>query len=252
MSTTKKDPVVPTVVRELIHESLKIQGWREKLADNADDAYPEVLERVRNDYNGRLESIANDLVEHRSDLVSRLEDRKKAVETFRGDRSGHANDLEESRLRHAVGELSDEQWGSSRTTIEASLAEVDSVLETEEGAVEELTSVLDRVDLIVEVGSPPPPASLFVKKAGGRVTGPRPVVAAGTNGHSNGRVVAQDGSWSAVLCEVADAEEAAPEDEDTVDSTADAADEDELAFLESVSLDDVRRTDPIVVVLDDD
>jgi hypothetical protein len=222
MSTKKKDPVVPVVVGELMQESRKIEAWIEGLADHADEEYTEVFERVRTDYRGRLDSVTEDLKTHRPDLVSSLEDHQGTADSLRGDRDSHKADMEEGRLRHAVGELSEEQWVDRRTTIEVSLDKVASVLTVEEGAVSELSSVLESVDRIVGIVNPPPLISRVLQET---------VVE---------KVATPDHSWSQVLSTIPEEDESQVLDEDEAEAS-----EDELAFLETISADDFKRLDPI-------
>lgn len=218
----KAESVVPRVVRELIEESETIEGWVRKLAEHGDESYPEVLRRVREDYIGRMEGVAEHLTKHRSDLLENLEERKGAVETLRADRASHAADLEEVRLRHVVGEFSDEDWDSRRVTIQVSLDEVDSLLAVEEGAVTELTSV---VDTIGERVRPMPRVSPVLKD----------IVRVDAAAESSAKAKAA-ASWSAVLSEL-------PEEQ------GNGASEDELAFLETVSPDNFQNPDPVAAML---
>ena len=64
--------VVPVVVLELIEESETIQGWMERLDENAEEGYPEVLQRVKDDYRGRLTGVGDQLAEHQQRLEHEL------------------------------------------------------------------------------------------------------------------------------------------------------------------------------------
>lgn len=230
MSKNKKDPVVPVVVRELIEESETIQGWLEILPRHADEAYPEVFERVREDYDGRHGVVAEQLMEHRPDLLTSLEERQGTVKSLRAERDSNTADLQEVGLRRAVGEFSEEQWDSRRNTIEAALGEVDAILSVEEEAVAELTAVVDSVDSIVEVQNPPP-ISIVLETAVEREA--RAEAAAASAAAE--KAVAQTRTWSEVVSRI-------PEEPVEVDE---AVSDDELAFLESVSTEDFKRLDPI-------
>lgn len=137
--------VVPAEVRELIEESRTIQGWMDRLSSHAGDARPEVFERVQSDYQARLDGVTGKLARHRTDLVGRLDARRSEVESLRSDRDSHQAELEEARLRHAVGEFSDSRWEDRRSSIEESLGELDALLEVEEGAVSELSGIIDNI-----------------------------------------------------------------------------------------------------------
>lgn len=143
--SSKKSPVVPPEVRELIEESQKIQGWVERLAEHADEARPEVYRRVLSDYQGRLQKVTGRLVKHRADLVSNLEGHQGEVESLARDRDTHSAELEEARLRHAVGEYSDDDWSERREGIEESISEIDARLSVEKEAVEELSGIISSI-----------------------------------------------------------------------------------------------------------
>lgn len=144
-NSSRKSPVVPPEVRELIEESQKIQGWVERLSEHADEARPEVYQRVLADYQGRLEKVTGRLVKHRADLVSNLESHEADVAALRGDRDGHQAELEEARLRHVVGEFDDEEWDARRGRIETSIEEIDGQLEVRETAVAELAEIISSI-----------------------------------------------------------------------------------------------------------
>lgn len=228
MSTNESKPVVPTVVRELISKSHEIQGWLVKLVDHADEAYLDVFERVKKDYTDRLKGVADELTTHRSDLVSDLEAHRGTVKSLRADHESHTADMEEVRLRHVVGELTEDEWESRSTTIESARDEVDSVLAVEEDAVAELATVVDSVDRIVGREKPAPrPISTVVT--------PRVEKPVQTN---------QVHSWSAVVSGMKTEVEK---------NEKNGASEDELAFLETVaSMDNFKEMDPIAAMLDDE
>lgn len=202
-----------------------IQGWVGKLPDHSDDSYPDVLERVKSDYSGRLNGVAGNLKKHRPELLTSLADRRRTVESLQSDRDSHTNDLEEVRIRHAVGEFSEEQWDSRRAKIETSIDKVAAVLSVEEDAVAELATVVDSVDRIVGTVHPVPRISRVVEPVARKLE-TRPSKAA------NG-APAKSRSWSKVLSEL-------PESDDQAEAS-----EDELAFLETVSTDDFQKLDPI-------
>lgn len=223
--------VVPEVVIELIEQSETIQGWMGRLGDHAGDARPEVLERVKKDYRGRLEGVAGELAEHRPDLAQSLDDRQGAVVSLRSDRDRHVAELEEVGLRHSVGEFSKPQWDSHRTKIEGWLDDVDAKLEIEEGAVSELTTALERID----ASGPPRKTVAFTSE--GLVEVERMPLGGGN---------AKNGSWSTVLTGMkknghSDAAARIP-----AAGENGSADSDELDFIDAVSRDDLEALDPVV------
>lgn len=243
MSTDQTDSVVPVVVLELIERSETIQGWMGRLADHADEAYPEVLERVEEDYRGRLEGVAGQLAQHRPQLATKLEDRQGTVVSLRFDRNSHVADLEEARLRHAVGEFSEPQWDSRRTKIEGLLEEVDEQLEVEEDAVAALTEALEKID-----ASGPRRTSLAFTSEGYVEVEHAPIGGG-----------ARNGSWSSLVSEMkkreggSDATGRVPTAEDPGREGPAPEDEpddsDELDFIDAVSTDDLEELDPIAAAM---
>lgn len=244
MSTDQTDSVVPVVVLELLERSETIQGWMGRLADHADEAYPEVLQRVKEDYRGRLEEVAGQLAQHRPQLATKLEDRQGTVVSLRFDRNSQVADLEEARLRHAVGEFSEPEWDSRRTKIEGLLDEVDSLLEVEEGAVSEITEALERID-----ASGPRRTSLaFTSEGYVEVEHAPPMSRDGV----------RNGSWSAVLSEmkkegdsvVAGRIPTAENPAGNGPAAGDGSDDsDELDFIDAVSTDDLEELDSIAAAM---
>ena len=148
MSNSRDDnsALIPSEVRELIEESRTVQDWLDRLASHESDASPEVFARVRKDYEGRLEQAASSLARHRSELASSLETRQSELAQLQDDRDSQAADLEEARLRHVVGEYTDERWAEVKESVEGSLSDLTELLDMEEGAVAELAAIVASID----------------------------------------------------------------------------------------------------------
>jgi len=290
--SSRKSPVVPPDVRELIEESQKIQGWVERLAEHVDEARPEVYRRVLSDYEGRLEKITARLVKHRADLVSNLEDHEIRLTSLEGDRDTHAAELEEVRLRHAVGEYSADEWDERRGGIEDAISEIDGRLAVEQEAVAELSAIIASIG---EGGTPaigdhaaPTAKGVEALKAEAAVAKTAPVETGQDEAEHEPAAEAPD---AAVSSEPAKASDKAPEGASAAKGSpsADSApakrpaaakhpaaekgaaakkkpvrpadDEeeapsgeylDELEFLESLSLDEAERFDAVSAMLDED
>jgi chromosome segregation ATPase len=147
MADTKRstDPVVPAEVTELIDESQKIQGWIDKLAELQDETTPAVYEKVHTDYKVRLGAVTSRLSEHRSDLNRALDERRPGAEALRAELDERAAELEEAKLRFAVGEYVSEEWDEQRGSIEGQLESLKDRLSTEDAGLEELETVLGSI-----------------------------------------------------------------------------------------------------------
>jgi hypothetical protein len=262
--------VVPAEVSALISESQTIQGWLDRLAGHQSDADPDVFNRVQSDYQGRLDKVTSKLVQHRSQLVSSLEARQAEVESLQGDRDTQAGHLEEARLRHAVGEFSDTQWGDASGNIEGSLAELDELLEMEAGAVSELAVIIDSIG---EGGTPPASsegddatdhAADHVEDTDEELEDDTEtaVVAGDPNLDADEdladtdtveiTVEAGDDGPTAVVPEPAKSDKASATEEGTDPDAEGGEYLDELEFLESLSLDESDRFDAVSAMLDED
>ena len=144
MADTKQstDPVVPAEVTELIAESQKIQGWINKLAELQDETTPAVYEKVHTDYKVRLGTVTSRLSEHRSDLSRAVDERRTGAGALRAERDERAAELEEAKLRFAVGEYVSEEWDEQRGSIEGQLESLKDRLSTEDAGLEELETIL--------------------------------------------------------------------------------------------------------------
>ncbi len=264
MADSRKDTVVPAEVSKLIGRSQEIQGWIDRLADHRDEAPPDVYERVLGDYRTRLETVTVELAQHRAALAASLEERREAVATLQVDRDEQAADLEEARLRHAVGEFTDPEWEERRSRIEDELEGLDELLQVEESAVAELTAIIASIE---EGGTPAPAIGQGLEAPPEAARGAEEEVAAA----GDAGVVAGDAEDDDEVVDDLGPEEIGPEEDatvtdpsgaDTTEATvreeAAADDEasgdylDELEFLESLSLEEADRFDAVSAMLDDD
>jgi len=156
--------VVPAEIASLLDRRTTIRGWLEGVDERADEVRPEVLRRVREDYEGRLREVEEELMTHRADLERSLETRRATLAELRERRESREADLEEARLRHSVGEYEDDDWESRRTEHEEELEEIGSQIEEEAAGEEKLAAVLDELRELDE--GPPGTASADGDEAG--------------------------------------------------------------------------------------
>jgi chromosome segregation protein len=248
MADTKlsTDSVIPAEVTELIGESQKIQGWIEKLAELRDETTPAVLAEVTS----RLST-------HQSDLSKTLDKRRTDVEKLRTERDEQAAELEEAKLRFAVGEYGSDEWDERRGRIERGLQSIKDRLSAEDATLDELQAILASI----------PPEGSATKGAQEPAAAPAWMAsAAATEAVSE---VAAEGTAEAPKKEPAKtAEEADAEKPEKMAATAAKSgakdkeggeaegDEgeylDELEFLESLSLEESDRFDAVSAMLDEE
>ena len=160
--------VIPEAIRELLEQRGTYQGWLTRLDELGNEFRPEVAEKVRGDYASRLATVETELEGHRTELETALSDRTDAVEKVAGEHDARSAELEETQLRHVVGEFDDEEWERRRSEHQVGIDELEADLTTQRSAVESLQSVLNELTgaaAVVAVSEtvdlePPVPAEL--------------------------------------------------------------------------------------------
>lgn len=133
---------VPAEIRELLEQRATYREWIRKLEEMSARARPEVQERVRSDYRERLAGVEERLAAHDSELRSTLQERQEALAELESSREKRVAALEEAELRHAVGEYDEEAWAGARSEHQEALDALESDLAGQRGAVAELRDVL--------------------------------------------------------------------------------------------------------------
>jgi len=127
-----------------------------KLDGLSGDFRSEVAERVAADYEERLRGVETELSTHRSALEESLEGRREAVEAVARDHDSRSAELEETELRHLVGEYSDEEYGQRKAEHADLIDDLQASLSRETEAVEQLATVLAEIAgaaAVVEIAS---------------------------------------------------------------------------------------------------
>lgn len=263
----RKATVVPEEVLELLEQRAQIEGWLDKLREIRDDCTPEVYEKVRSDYAGRLGDVNGRLAEHRSELESSLERHRARVEELEGGRAEAAAKLEEAKIRFRVGEYGDGEWEKRRAESEAKIEGLDADLNEERDALSALEKVLG--DLAGggpstpdtperrEEGPPSEEEDLVKGWGGGRrglVTaseenGGQQPAGAKASGAATGSSRRSSGTEAEEVAQPA----ATGSPSETLDVPEEESDDylDELEFLESLSLDDAEHFDAVSLMLDE-
>ena len=144
----------PSAVETLTRRRAQLQDWLGRLGEVGSGVPGHVTDRVRRDYEDRLRSVTQELAEHRDALTAELHDRRAALEEADARRAAAADDLEEARLRHLIGELAEGDWESRRPELETALAGAETQASGVRAEVERLDALLGEMP----GGAPEPPA----------------------------------------------------------------------------------------------
>lgn len=233
------EAMVPEEVAELLEQRDTYREWLAALDETAADARPEVRRKVRADYQGRLADVEEELISHLEELEESLTERREEARGLEEERETTAGDLEEADIRHRVGEYTDEEWEERKEELGGRLEEIEENLDAARRAVERLETILEEL-AAGATGPPPGRAGRPGDREGGGEERQRP-----STGPGPGDSGAEAGG--AAGADAVESGGGAPEE------TADReAHEDELDFLESLSLDDPGTFDSLAALLDEE
>ncbi len=146
-------------LRTLIAERQQYEQWISALDSRREGTPEHVFERVRGDYQTRLERVVTDIKGHAEELqlsISTLSSR--LVEVAR-EEDTRREGLQEAELRAAVGEYEPEQWEQLRADAERELTRIASDRASLDNQLTELRAI-QKLSEVGSVGSPAatPPA----------------------------------------------------------------------------------------------
>lgn len=148
---------------DLLAQRTQLQEWLRRL-DGVDDIPLQVARRVRADYEQRLAAVVAELSAHRDSLSA---DRERLDETLlaAAERHDAASDaLEEARLRHRIGELSEEDWETRRPQLESEVESASSERETTEREIAALEELLGQLTIDTRSTEATPPAAVTTEE----------------------------------------------------------------------------------------
>ncbi|HSM09202.1 MAG TPA: hypothetical protein VLA33_09325 [Gemmatimonadota bacterium] len=285
MNAEKLTSVVPEAVRQLLEQRSTYREWLSRLDEVGGKYRTEVAERVRVDYEARLDGVGEKLAEHRHDLAASLERRRARLDELTEAFERHSAELEEAELRFQVGEFDDATWEETREKLAESVEGIEGELDEARSAVGELERVLGELGGGNGSGGSAAPdrtramapaAAAEASDTSGAGEGVAADAApdAGVSARVEARDEAAEADEStgadevvvaAEVAEVAEAEadvtadaEVAAQVGSATERTSDAPDGgsedylDELEFLESLSLDDPDSFDAVSRMLEDE
>jgi hypothetical protein len=146
--------VIPETIQALLEKRTTFQDWLSRLEALGSDFRPDVAEKVRSDYEGRLTEVEGELEGHRTELESALAERSATADRIAGRHDAHCAELEETELRHAVGEFDEEEWERLRSEQQSAIDELEDDLSAQRSAVESLQTVLGELAGAAVIAAP--------------------------------------------------------------------------------------------------
>ena len=108
----------------LLQERVQIEQWLERLTTANEDSPESVRERVKSDYQKRLDEVKEELSGHSEEITGALE-RHRSVRDGLIEQQAEAEEKRaEAELRHTVGEFDDAKWNDITDEIDGSLNKI--------------------------------------------------------------------------------------------------------------------------------
>ncbi|HZF67184.1 MAG TPA: hypothetical protein VEZ47_04020, partial [Gemmatirosa sp.] len=155
-------------IRGLVDERTRYEGWLSALDQRRDVVPGHVLDRVRQDYEGRVERVVAALATHAGVLregVSTLEARDAELRRTIGERE---DALAEVELRALVGEFDDTESNRRREEVNGALGALRSEAERGGAKLAELRALLDRAAPAAAAPAVPSAPAVSTTPAAGR------------------------------------------------------------------------------------
>lgn len=145
-------------VHELVRQRDQLRAWIAKLDEVQGTAASRVTERVRADYQDRLRRVTEDLSAHADEVRRGLDDARGQLAAAEERRTHAIDALEETRLRHVIGELDEGAWNQARQPLEAETAAAEEAVAHAQAEVERLSTLSSEIDAGAAQPEPEPEA----------------------------------------------------------------------------------------------
>jgi hypothetical protein len=147
-------------IEELLEQRKQYEEWLVKLDASGDKAPPAVRQRVRGDYEARLQSVMEQLRGRAAAISEELERHHASQAELDRERRAAEEALAEAEVRHSVGEYTEDEW---RRVSEESRREIEQLrnqLRSVGAEITRLTGIQSIINAPRNAGtSAPPPAA---------------------------------------------------------------------------------------------
>lgn len=217
MAKTTTDTEV--TIESLLEQRSQYEEWILRLDTTGDKASPAVRQRVRGDYEARLESVMEQLRGRSVAIAEELERQHASQAELDRERRSAEEALAEAEVRHSVGEYSEDEWRRHSEQSKKGIEQLRSQLRAIGSEITRLTEIQALISGTRATPAPAPPPPPAPRPS------PRP------------EVVEQ----ALLVTHVADEPEPVQPPPPRARPEPTAAPVDEMAFLKSVSDDEPSR-----------
>lgn len=141
MAEGKGRKTAAKTIDDLLGERSQFELWLGRLDENTELASEQVRERIRGDYQTRLEAVVQELSTHGDAIAEQLAEHRNSQADLTVKEAAVEDELAEAEVRHAVGEYEDDAWETLKSRSEEELGTIRT----------ELTEVSGEINRLVEV-----------------------------------------------------------------------------------------------------
>jgi hypothetical protein len=145
-------------IEALLEQRLQYEEWILRLDTSGDKASAAVRERVRGDYQARLESVMEQLRERSAGIAEELERQHASQAELDRERRSAEEALAEAEVRHSVGEYTEEEWRRHSEQSKRGIEQLRAKLRAIGSEITRLTEIQSQIAGPRSAAAPPPPA----------------------------------------------------------------------------------------------
>jgi hypothetical protein len=143
-------------IEELLEQRTQYEEWLAKLDASGDKAPPAVRQRVRGDYQARLQSVMEQLRGRGTAITEELERQHAHQAELDRERRAAEEALAEAEVRHAVGEYTQDEWRRLSEESKREIEQLRSQLRSIGAEITRLTQI-QAVTMAPRGAAPSPP-----------------------------------------------------------------------------------------------
>ncbi|MEO8088800.1 MAG: zinc finger Ran-binding domain-containing protein [Gemmatimonadales bacterium] len=155
MAKTTTDTEV--TIEALLEQRSQYEEWILRLDTTGDKASPAVRQRVRGDYEARLESVMEQLRGRSAAIAEELERQHASQAELDRERRSAEEALAEAEVRHSVGEYSEDEWKRHSEQSKSGIEQLRSRLRAIGSEITRLTEIQALISGTRATAAPAPP-----------------------------------------------------------------------------------------------
>src|ERR671914_1589186 len=144
-------------IEELLEQRTQYEEWLAKLDAAGDKAPPAVRQRVRGDYQARLQSVMEQLRGRGAAIGEELERHHASQAELDRERRAAEEELAEAEVRHSVGEYTQDEWRRLNEESRRRIEQLRSQLRSIGAEITRLTQIQSVITAPRSGSSAPPP-----------------------------------------------------------------------------------------------